>query len=253
MSRRKRGLIINYNTYIIFDFETGGTNPYKTQITQIAAIALHSQKLTVEPNGTFNSELRPILDDEEAIKQGFDPIGDEALRVTKKTREGLAKAPPTKLVWENFVTWVNRFNYRKSSYTAPIACGFNINKFDLPILNRYCTLYGPVDKDGRQNLFNDIYAIDVMQEWFAWTEHNPNIKRRNLGATMDALGMPEIAKANAHDALVDVRNTANIFIKLQKYKREIGANTQWETSFASGELYIKHPEPKKDDLGSKTK
>lgn len=201
---------------------------------------MHSQKLTLEPNGTFNSEACPILDDEKAIAAGFDPIEDGALEVTRKTREGLAKQPPVKDVWANFVTWVNKFNYRKSSYTAPIPVGFNINGFDLHILHRYCNLYGPVDKDGRQNLFNGIFKVDVMDEFFTWTEHNPDVKKRNLGAVMDFLGMPPKAKANAHDALVDVKNTANVFIKLQKYKREIGVGTKWNEAFANGELYIKH-------------
>jgi inhibitor of KinA sporulation pathway (predicted exonuclease) len=137
------------------------------------------------------------------------------------------------------VTWVNRFNYRKSSYTAPIPVGFNINGYDMHILTRLCREYGPADKDGNQDLFNNRLKVDVMDEFFTWTEHNPDVKKRNLGAVMDFLGMPAANKENAHDALQDVKNTANIFIKLQKYKREISAKTNWGTSFANGELYIK--------------
>jgi hypothetical protein len=49
--------------------------------------------------GTFNSEIRPILDDEKAMEMGFDPLEDEALRITGKNREDLAKAPMPKTVW----------------------------------------------------------------------------------------------------------------------------------------------------------
>lgn len=35
--------------------------------------------------------MRPILDDEKAIEKGFDPVEDEALDITRKTRAALAK------------------------------------------------------------------------------------------------------------------------------------------------------------------
>ena len=84
---------MNYKDIIVFDFETGSRNPEKTQPIQIAAVAIHGRKLTVQPDGYFESLMRPILDDEEAIKMGLDPIEDEALAVNGKTREELAKAP----------------------------------------------------------------------------------------------------------------------------------------------------------------
>ena len=84
---------MNYKDIIVFDFETGSRNPEKTQPIQIAAVAIHGRKLTVQPDGYFESLIRPILDDEEAISMGLDPIEDEALAVNGKTREEIAKAP----------------------------------------------------------------------------------------------------------------------------------------------------------------
>ena len=78
---------MNYRDIIVFDFETGSRNPHKTQPTQIAAIALHGRRLTLQPGGVFNSEIRPILDDKKAIEAGFDPIEDEALQITGKNRK----------------------------------------------------------------------------------------------------------------------------------------------------------------------
>ena len=46
---------MNYRDIIVFDFETGSRNPHKTQPTQIAAVAIHGRKLTVQPGGYFNS------------------------------------------------------------------------------------------------------------------------------------------------------------------------------------------------------
>ena len=59
---------MNFRDIIVFDFETGSRNPLTTQPTQIAAIALHGRKLTIQPGGIFNSEIRPIIDDKKAIK-----------------------------------------------------------------------------------------------------------------------------------------------------------------------------------------
>ena len=76
---------------IVFDFETGGRNPHKCQPTQIAAIALDGRNFRLK--GQFNSLMRPIIDDEKAIKAGVDPLEEGALKVTGQTREKLAKAP----------------------------------------------------------------------------------------------------------------------------------------------------------------
>ena len=94
--------------YIVFDFETGSRNPNKTQPTQIAAIALDGRNLAVK--GTFNSEIKAILDDDKAIAEGLDPIEDGALKVTGKTRSGIGKAPALKSVWNKFTKFVDQYN-----------------------------------------------------------------------------------------------------------------------------------------------
>lgn len=182
--------------------------------------------------------MRPIMDDAEAAKAGFSPIEDKALEVTRKTREGLMAAPEAKVVWEQFASWVNRFNYRKSSFTAPIPCGYNINGFDSHITERYCQKYGPVTGEGRQNLFSPIWKMDLMDDVFMWTESDINMKSRKLTSIMEWLGFPAEASANAHDALCDVKNTANVLIKLLSFRREISKSTEFNTAFANKGLYI---------------
>ena len=44
---------MNYKDIIVFDFETGSRNPEKTQPVQIAAVAIHGRKLTIQPAGYF--------------------------------------------------------------------------------------------------------------------------------------------------------------------------------------------------------
>lgn len=229
---------------IVFDFETGGRNPLRCQPTQIAAMALDGRNF--KPKGTFNSMMRPLcskdsdgnmfVDDEKAIAAGVDPIEEGALKVTGQTREGLAKAPLPRGVWKKFCTFVNKYNWKGTPYFAPIPCGFNIIGYDMPIVNRLCKEYGPYDdKRECQKLFHQIYKYDVMDDVRQWTEGDPNIK----SISMDALRkLMCLSSENAHDALQDVKDTANIFIKLQKTRRAVYQNMKFEKAFADGKLFV---------------
>lgn len=221
---------------ICFDFETCSRNPHKTQLTQIAALALDGRNFKVK--GEFNSEVRPIFDEEKAIAAGFDAVEEEALRVTKKTREELEKAPGPKVVWQKFTEFVNKHNWKGTSYFAPIAAGYNINGFDMPIVQRMCELYGPLDKRGRQALFNPIFTIDMMQHIHCWFEGNSDVKGYSMDYLRDYFGMSQESKDNAHDALQDVKDTANIMIKFLKLQRNLLKKIKFEKAFANGISYI---------------
>ena len=218
----------------MFDFETGGRNPLKCQPTQIAAIALDGRNFKLK--GQFNSEMRPILDDKKAVKAGVDPVEDEALRITNKTRAGLAKAPLPKGVWKKFITFVNKYNWKGTPYFAPIPAGFNIIGYDMKIVDRLCKEYGPWDdKRECQKLFHQIYKIDVMDDVWLWTEGAPDVKSISMDSLRERMGL---SSENAHDALQDVKDTANIFIKLQKSRRAVYRNMKFERAFADGKLYV---------------
>ena len=47
-------MALNNRDIIVFDFETGSRNPYKTQPTQIAAVVIHGKSLNIKTNGVFN-------------------------------------------------------------------------------------------------------------------------------------------------------------------------------------------------------
>lgn len=219
---------------ICFDFETGSRNPYKTQPTQLAALALDGRNFKLK--GTFNSEIKPILDDKKAIELGLDPIEEEALKITKKSREKLATAPELKTVWKKFITFVQKHNWQGTPFFAPIPCGFNIIGFDMKIVDRLCKQFGPWDtKRECQSLFHQIYKIDVMDDVWLWTEGDPNIKSISMDSLRERMGL---ASDNAHDALQDVKDTANIFIKLQKSRRAVYKNMKFEKAFADGNFYV---------------
>ena len=220
--------------YIVFDFETGSRNPRKTQPTQIAALALDGRNFKLK--GTFKSEIRPVMDDEKAIEMGFDPLEDEALRITGKNREDLAKAPLPKTVWKKFCDFVNQYNWKGTQFFAPIPAGFNIIGFDMIIVDRLCKAYGPYDKERQQQkLFNKIYKVDMMDNMFMWTEGDPSIKSISMDSLRDRMGL---SKENAHDALQDVKDTANIMIKFMKTHRAVYRNLTIDKAFADGELYV---------------
>lgn len=219
---------------IVFDFETGGRNPLKCQPTQIGAIALDGRNF--KKKGEFNSMMRPIIDDDKAIAAGVDPLEDEALKVTGQTRAALAKAPLPKGVWKKFCAFVDKYNWKGTPYFAPIPCGFNIIGYDLPIVDRLCEQYGPWDdKKQKQKLFSQLFIYDVMQDVKLWTEGDPNIKSISMDSLREIMGL---SSENAHDALQDVKDTANIFIKLQKSRRAVYRNMKFEKAFADGNLFI---------------
>ena len=219
---------------IVFDFETGGRNPMRCQPTQIAAIALDGRNFRLK--GEFNSMMRPIIDDDEAIAADVDPIEEGALKVTGQTRAKLAKAPLPKGVWKKFCAFVNKYNWKGTPYFAPIPAGFNILGYDMHIVNRLCKEYGPWDdKRQQQKLFHQIYKIDVMDDVWLWTEGDPNVKSISMDALRERMGL---ASDNAHDALQDVKDTANIFIKLQKSRRAVYRNMKFEKAFADGKLFV---------------
>jgi len=226
---------MNYRDIIVFDFETGSRNPLKTQPTQIAAVAIHGRKLTVQPGGYFNSEIRPILNDEKAVAAGLDPVEDEALAITRKERKKLARAPLPKTVWGKFNNFVNKYNWKKTPFFAPVAAGYNINGFDMPIVQRMCEAHGPVDKEGRQTIFNKIHRIDLMETVWMWFENNPDVKSLSMDSMRDLLGMD---KDNAHDALQDVKDTANLLIGFMKLYRKFAPTVKFEKAFADGHIHL---------------
>jgi len=225
--------------FIVFDFETGGRDPHTCQPTQLAAIALHGRTLEMKKvGGEFNSEIWAETDDDKAIAAGLAPLEEEALKVTGKTREQIAKAPKPKAVWTKFLAFVNKHNWKGTTWFAPIPAGYNIINYDMPIINRMAKLYGGWDdKKGQNKFFNPIKKYDMMDDMFLWTESDPTIKSISMDNVRKRMGMES---ENAHDALQDVKDTANIIIKFLKTRRAMykTLSPKIDKAFANGGLYI---------------
>lgn len=228
---------MNKSDFIVIDFETGSADPYKTQPIEVAMLAINARKLEIIEGSQFVSLMKPF-DDETAIKLGLDPIQDEALEINKKTREQLEKAPDPKLVWKRVEEHVNRYNPTKKKWDAPVPVGYNSDGFDAYIWHRLCCLdpykYGPIDLERKRNkLFHPIHSVDVMKYVFAWTENNFDMFSISLDTVRDWMG---ISKVGAHEALKDVIDTANIFIKFMKLHRNYATKVKFANAFGGNNV-----------------
>lgn len=227
---------MNYNHYCIFDYETGGLDTQTCQLTQICAIMINPRTLRIEPNGIFNSEIQPIFEEEKAIAAGWSPVDDKALEITKKTKAKLMEAPPFKTVWDKYLQFHKKFNPTRSTYKAPIAVGYNIINFDIPITDRICIKYGPTYKD-RPSLLNIMQRYDVYNMFGSYTENDPSVTSMKLIDCAKWMGI-DVSEDLLHDAFMDVKICANIFVKLMHLKRETAKQTDFSKAFAGKELMI---------------
>lgn len=222
--------MINRNTYIMYDFETGSRNPKTTQPIELAAIAINPRTLEIIPGSEFYSLIKPF-DDEEAKAKGLDPLEDGALEVNKKTREILKTAPDIKAVWQNFIQYVSSFNYKGGRWDAPIPVGFNNNGFDDIIIERICCSapwnLGPKDERGA-TLFHPVQNVDLMRLMFPWMESNTELKSLSMDNLREYFGMDN---KNAHTADQDVKDQAEIFCRFMKMSRQFSGKVTFKDCF----------------------
>ena len=95
-----------------------------------------------------------------------------------------------------------------------------------------CKEYGPWDKTKQQQkLFSPIFKIDLMDHIYCWFENNQDVKSYNMDYLREYFGL---SKDNAHDALQDVKDTANILIKFLKLQRNLLRKRKFEKTFGNG-------------------
>jgi len=146
-------------------------------------------------------------------------LEDGALRVNGKTREMLEKAPDQKLVWNEFVTWVNKFNRKRTPFGAPIAAGKNIRDvtgFDMDFVHVLNKLHCP--KKEKTLLFNTRRVLDLDDIWFLWFENQQEPENQKMDTIRDYL---EMSKDGAHDALQDCRDTGEVIMRFLNLTREL--------------------------------
>ena len=221
---------MNKNKICVFDFETDGINVETLNPVQVAAVIIDPRKLEVIEGAEFNSYMRPEnIDEKDYVKKNLPTIEWHA-KVQGCSKEDILEvwrsAPEAKHVWGDFLDFLSRYyasGKKKTRFSAPIACGANIIKFDLPISQRLCKKYS-----NGKNIFHPRDVIDIMHWFFPWFENSEDVTSYSMDNMREYLG---ISSEGAHDALKDVQDVANICIRFMKLHRRTAGKVKFKDSF----------------------
>lgn len=225
----------------MFDFETDGSDPNTCSPVQLSSVIIDSKRLEIIPDSEFNVFLKP-----ERIEKTKNPDIDlysdsDILEWHAKIKncskeeifESWTKYPDQKQSWKQFISYLDNYHANikknKSQFSAPIASGYNIIRFDMKIINRLSAKYGNTNKENITNIFHPRDQLDLMTVTWLWFESIPDIKSLALDNLRDYLG---IDKTNAHDATKDVKDCANLLIRFLKLHRNLTSKIKFKNSFA---------------------
>lgn len=227
--------MINYNKICVFDFETDGVDPHNCSPVQLAATMIDPIKLEVVPNSEFNIQFKPETIEKDPEYEYTTDVVDFHAKVQGCSKEDIMNKwrsnPSQEHSWKMFTDYLSKYHTRsskKSQFSAPIAAGYNIYKFDLPIISRLSKKYGNTNKEGNSDIFYPRDVMDLMNLIFYWFEQNADLKSYTLDSLRDYFG---ISKDGAHDALKDVRDTSDIIIRFLKLHRKLAASIKFKDSF----------------------
>jgi len=221
---------MNNNKICVFDFETDGTDVETLSPVQVAAVIIDPRKLEIIEGAEFNSYMRPEkIDEEDYIKKNLATIEWHAKVQNCKKEEVVDKwraAPEIKHVWGSFLEFLSRYHAsgkKKTRFSAPVACGANIIKFDLPISDKLCKKYAK-----GKNIFHPRDIIDIMHWFFPWFENSEEVSSYSMDNMRKYFG---ISSEGAHDALKDVQDVAEICIKFMRLHRRTASKVKFKGSF----------------------
>ena len=226
---------MNKNKICVFDMETDGSDPRVCSPVQIAAVIVDPINLEIIKGSEFNMNFKPeVLEADENYVYTTD-ILDFHAKVKGCSKETVLGAwkdyPKQNQAWSTFVDYLDKYHTRttkKSQFSAPIAAGYNINRFDLVIVDRLSTKYKNTNKEGKTDLFYPRDVLDVINLVYYWFENNNDVKSLSLDNIREYFG---IDKTNAHDALKDVIDTANLMIRFLKLHRNLAEKIKFRNSF----------------------
>ena len=230
----------NLQKICVFDLETDGANPDICSPVQIAAIMIDPYRLEIIPDSEFNITIKPeALETDKDYAYGDSDVLDFHAKVRSSTKEDILKDwhsyQKQENGWKLFTSYLNMYHSRssgkKSCFTAPIAAGYNINRFDLRIIDRLSKKYDNINKEGRTDIFYPRDVIDLMNLVFYWFEGNNELKNYTLDNLRDYLG---IDKEGSHDALKDVKDTASILIRFMRLHRNVSNKVKFKSAFTNG-------------------
>jgi DNA polymerase III epsilon subunit-like protein len=228
----------NFQKLCVFDLETDGANPDICSPVQIAAVIVDPLKLEIVKDSEFNISLKPsALQDNPDYDYADSDVLDFHAKVRNSTKAAILDSwkefQKQDQGWQMFVSYLSMYHTRsdkKSCFTAPIAAGYNINRFDLRIVERLSIKYNNLNKEGRSSLFYPRDVIDLMNMMFYWFEGNNELKNYTLDHVREYFGL---SAEGSHDALKDVKDTANLLIRFLKLHRNMSKKVKFKGSFVN--------------------
>lgn len=226
----------NTQKICVFDLETDGANPDICSPVQIAALIIDPIRLEIIKDSEFNIQLKPaILEENPSYAYDDSDVLDFHAKVRGSSKEDILsdwkKSQKQEQGWKMFVSYLDMYHTRserKSFFTAPIAAGYNINRFDLRIIDKLSVKYNNLNKEGKSSLFFPRDVLDLMNMVFYWFEGNSELKNYTLDNVRDYFGL---SKEGSHDALKDVRDTAELLIRFMKLHRNVAGKVKFKGSF----------------------
>ena len=83
-----------------------------------------------------------------------------------------------------------------------------------------------------KEIFHPRDKLDLMHWMFPWFENSRDVTSFSMDNMRDYLGM---STANAHDALKDVKDTANLLCRFLRLYRRTAKNVRFRDSFSGEE------------------
>lgn len=210
---------INNKTIICYDLETSGVDTNTADIWQICAIPINPRTLEILHEEKFQSYVRPQSLDG---TPNDDPKWDRYKVITKGASDinhidtdTLKDYPTTEKVFKNLEAFTNSYGKDRD---RPISLGYNNVSYDNFLIERVCQQFKLI-KRGKQGIFNQLQTIDLLHECFGWFENSmTGPENYKLDTLRDYFG---ISKDGAHNAVKDVIDTAEIFVRFLKLRRLI--------------------------------
>ncbi len=226
---------MNKAKILVYDYETGSVDPEFAEPVELAAVVVEPRNLEVVDS--FHSFMKPEIWEPPYVTKST--VDFHAKNDGLTPEEILTKwqtYPQQREVWEKFIAFLNKHNERPSKPTqwgAPIPAGQNIRKFDNPITNRLCKKYGNVDKEGKSNIFNKKFDLDLLEVLFLFFENLNELNSFSFDTCREYFWEgDETASIGAHTALVDTRQTAELLIRFMKLCRRTAEKQRFRGALA---------------------
>lgn len=206
------------NTLLFFDTETSDVDPNTCHVLQLAACVVDAEDddLTIMDNGIFTSYIRPPLTDEEIMNPEI--IKDGALNKNHIKREDILKFPEEKVVWKNFEKFC--LSFRRGG-ELPVACGWNIKDFDLPIIER-------INRRNKcKKYFHEHNFIDLMNLDWIFCQRDPNYPGKSFDMAKIRYGIQMEGDDVGHEAGSDVKYGVMIMRRMLRMMWRIAKKNNW--------------------------